>query len=240
MSSINQPLLDETLNYLIENRSKVCEFLFSDCNIQATSDYFIHNKIEKFADVFASIINPLSSGSGIDFSSLSKELLGELDLYRSLSKIACDYLTSEYNGQYSSDIINMIVVRELFWRLYPKAVKKAIGLSNSTETVSASDFESYSSDKTKKQYWDESIKSFNIDANTYNLKDTKYLDIFLHTRHNNKKHRIQKKQLSRVEKRVRKVMIHYHISSNNRSALKYGRDEIPISFIRGVRKKYFD
>lgn len=107
----------------------------------------------------------------------------------------------------------------LFWSMFAIAEKKCIGLPNVkiTDTQSFYDLLPPLTAKQKKAH-NSCIKAFNMNADSFSLKNNSSLRLFLHPiRSKNKRLRTKKKNLHRVLKATKKIMSVYKINHRNQS-----------------------
>jgi nickel-dependent lactate racemase len=81
-------------------------------------------------------------------------------------------------------------------------------------------------------------KGFDTDVTGKNFSNVEGLDIFLHRRHQYKKLKTQKKQISRVLKRTKRVMLLYKTEAYNTKEFKGKRAEVPEAFLREVKSHF--
>ena len=131
-----------------------------------------------------------------------------------------------------------------FWAMFAIAVKKCIGSEYANTTLSPSTYFSkilINLNQYQKNAHDDCITSFNMDANTFTLKNTPDLRLFLHSFHsNNKTLRTRKKNLHRVERRVKKMVQVSKLAHNGKSKVMFsnGRYMVPEQFATIIENLY--
>lgn len=134
----------------------------------------------------------------------------------------------------------------MFWSLYAIAIKKCIGAEHAGVKLSDSTYFDTISDilnDYQRQSHNECLRSFNMNTNTFTLRNTPDLRLFLHRFHSkNKSYKTRKKNLRRVEKRAKKIVQVYKLAHNGKSKLIFsnGRYLVPGQFANVIVKIYIN
>lgn len=134
----------------------------------------------------------------------------------------------------------------MFWSMYTIAIKKCIGAEHAGVKLSDSTYFDAIPDilnDYQRQSHNECIRSFNMNTNTFTLRNTPDLRLFLHSFHSkNKSYRTRKKNLRRVEKRAKKIVQVNKLAHNGKSKPTFsnGRYLVPGQFADAIVKIYIN
>lgn len=138
-----------------------------------------------------------------------------------------------------TNVLHMIN-QNAYWKVLAIATKKCIG--NNKKGIDWSKLES--SAKAISPYSDGPYtifsNVFNGDCTCYNIANIPHLGLMLHKKHHYKQHRKQKKQISRVYKRARKIMLAYKLYVPTEGYFSSQRHMLPETFIKFIRAEYFN
>jgi len=140
---------------------------------------------------------------------------------------------SDYSGSTTERQLMQYIQTGIFWSLFPKAVKKCLNRNLYTATIKSDIVNGYPQEAIQK-----CVSGFNSDANTYKLAAEPGLNTLLHKRHYAKRLRTQKKNITRVRKRIKKVVLLYKSKYPRGNAFNNKLNELPDEFISIIRKLF--
>lgn len=225
-----------------KNQDDFFELIFSDDN---------QIDREKLVDHLSRLV------SDADDSKIDEERMGEVIssiwknelCFKRFLMLLKQGLIDPDNEDYSdpSEIQLDVMDAGVFWSMVPIAMKKCLGVGLSKIKIEneINYFSEMPADLNQKQVdcHKRCIKSFNLDAGKFSRKKYKDLGVFLHNFHsNNKRPLTKKKNLKRVERRVKRIMQAYKVAHNGMGSNIFsdGRYKVPEQFSNYLHKKYLE
>lgn len=136
----------------------------------------------------------------------------------------------------------ILINQELFWIMYGISIKKCLGVGHATKQIPNSEFFQVLPDDINSFQQDahkDTLESFNTDVRRYSFRRTPDLKYFLHPIHSNKSPNTKKKNIHRVEKRAKRIMLLYGLKQNG-DMFNQGRHMVPKQFASGIIKIFIN
>ena len=237
-------MTEELKNYIDSKFGNIIESLLEDSHVELLklflfdTNKYRHELIRKICIVIRQ--NDNTSYSEDDVLSYLKNFFSiDENMSRFYFELG-DVLTRkifndpDYAGKTDEQQLMAFIHTRVFWSLFPKAVKKCLSRNLYSATVNSNLISGYQHGVVEK-----CVAGFNIDAATYSRTSESGLHLFLHKRYYSKKIRTQKKNVSRVRRQIRKIIMLYKSKYPAGRAFIKGLDNLPDDFIRAVRRIYF-
>lgn len=211
---------DELLFSFIANRRKHQEEFFTkiyDILLQIGDMAYSKSDVGKYLDIFFSEDETVAH------------------FYFELSAIlASKIFVEDYSGDTKEADLMKYIRTNNFWIVLPKAIKKCLNSNLYSATIDQDILNGYPNAIIGKI-----ISGFNVDANSYKRDTEPGLHLLLHKKYYHKKARIQKKNITRVRRQARKIVMLYMTKYPRGRAFVNGLEKLPDEFIVAIRRKYF-
>lgn len=239
----------EIETFFWDNKNKFITDLLNDTNILFVKNYlynpdnsdYLDSLLEVIKNIFISIDPTKFSENEIII--FLKSFFNDNNKLRYFIKDLIKNLTvmifANFKGNTDKEILFECFRTGLFWTIYPKAVKKCMGIKHCTSTIEYNELLDICKITEHQSTYNKNIDAFNIDSATYKRDDTKGLDLILHKNHSFKRPRIQKKHISRVKKKIDKLLVLYKGSFRDGGIFNNDRHNIPERFIDSVINRFY-
>lgn len=238
-SSVFKNKAEEIFEYIV---AQVC----SDGYVSEFTDYLIAGDLDKQIDCICTISRKQNYWS-FDAGIFSNEIKTLMHRQNSHNHFLLDILkfikSSETSKGYAKNIdhqnVMLILQENAYWITLAVAVRKC--LPNKEIKCDWHKLHCHVSEKcpSAKDACMICTSTFDNAHTYYNRKNLPHLDLMLHRRHSYKKPRTQKKQISRVYKRAKKIMLFSQIHTKKNTYFAKKQHMLPELFVTHVRSECF-